>query len=313
MLTVFLKIISIFCMVAIGYMANKRDILPMDSNRYLVNLILVITNPCLIISSMSSQTLSSDTVRQAIEILAGSVVFFVAGAVIAFFIVRALHYDPAEDQGVLMVIITAVNSGFMGFPITKAIFGDTYFFLMVIQNIILNFYLYFLSVIQINYGQKKKSSLADVLRPLLNNCTYALIIGLIILVTGYRMPSLALDFFDTIANATIPVSMIVVGIQLAESNLTEMLKNTKLIAACLCNVVLMPLLTFLAVNWLPLMTESKVILIFAASFPCAVVSVAMAAQEKKNSALMAEGVALTTLFSLCTLPIVSVFLMSWYL
>ena len=75
MLTVFLKIISIFCMVAIGYIANKRNVLPMDSNKYLVNLILVITNPCLIISSMSSQTLSEDTIRQVIEILAGSVVF----------------------------------------------------------------------------------------------------------------------------------------------------------------------------------------------------------------------------------------------
>lgn len=107
--------------------------------------------------------------------------------------------------------------------------------------------------------------------------------------------------------------MIVVGIQLAESDLKKMLKNTKLIIACLCNVLLMPLLTFLAVNWLPLMTESKVTLIFAASFPCAVVSVAMAAREKKNSALMAEGVALTTLFSLCTLPFIAVFLMSRYL
>lgn len=313
MLTVFLKIVSIFCMAAVGYIANKRDILPMDSNKYLVNLILVITNPCLIISSMSSQTLSSDTIRQVAEILAGSVVFFVAGGAAAFFIVKALRYEPSEDQGVLMVIITAVNSGFMGFPITKAIFGDKYFFLMVIQNIILNFYLYFLAIIQMNYGQKKKSSPADVFRPLLNNCTYALIIGLIILVTRCRIPSPALDFFDTIANATIPVSMIVVGIQLAESDLKKMLKNTKLIIACLCNVLLMPLLTFLVVNWLPLMTESKVTLIFAASFPCAVVSVAMAAREKKNSALMAEGVALTTLFSLCTLPFIAVFLMSRYL
>lgn len=153
MLTVFLKIVSIFCMAAVGYIANKRDILPMDSNKYLVNLILVITNPCLIISSMSSQTLSSDTIRQVAEILAGSVVFFVAGGAAAFFIVKALRYEPSEDQGVLMVIITAVNSGFMGFPITKAIFGDKYFFLMVIQNIILNFYLYFLAIM----GYRTKS------------------------------------------------------------------------------------------------------------------------------------------------------------
>ena len=76
MLTVFLKTASIFCMVAVGYLASKKNILPAESNQYLVNLILTITNPCLIISSMSSQSLSQDTVRQAAEILIGASVFF---------------------------------------------------------------------------------------------------------------------------------------------------------------------------------------------------------------------------------------------
>lgn len=67
-------------MVAVGYLASKKNVLPAESNQYLVNLILTITNPCLIISSMSSQTLSSDTVRQACEILIGASVFFLAAA-----------------------------------------------------------------------------------------------------------------------------------------------------------------------------------------------------------------------------------------
>ena len=284
----------------------------MDSNRYLVDLLLKITSPCLIISSMSSQTLTARTVRQAVEIMAGSVIFFIAAAIIAFLIVKAMKYRPAEDQGVLMVIITAVNSGFMGFPVTKAIFGDQYFFLMVIQNVVLNFYLYFLAVIQMNYGQGRSGSLRDVIRPLLNNCTYALLIGLVILITRWQMPELVYDFFDTIAGATIPVSMIVVGIQLAESDLKKMLKNGKLIFASLCNVILIPVLTLLAVNWLPLTPESKLILVFAASFPCAVVTVAVSSKEGRNSGLMAEGVAMTTLFSLATLPVAAIALMQLY-
>lgn len=312
MLTVFLKIAMIFAMIAIGFIANKKDVLPAESNKYLVNLILVITNPCLIISSMSSQTLSSETVRQAAEILIGSVIFFVAAAIVAFFIVKALRYDPVEDQGVLMVIITAVNSGFMGFPITKAIFGNDLFFLMVIENVILNVYLFFLAVIQMNYGHRKKRSLKEIFMPLCNMCTFAVIIGLAILIIGFEMPPMLYEFFDTIANATIPVSMIVVGIQLSQSNLRKMLKNTKLIIVSLCNVIVIPALTFLAVNWLPLMNESKLILVFAAAFPCAVISVAISAKEGKNSALMAEGVAMTTTFSLLTLPVFAMFLMAQY-
>jgi len=312
MLSVFLKVASIFCMVAIGFAASRKDVLPMEANKHLVNLILTITNPCLIISSMSAQTLTPDTVRQAVEILIGSAVFFIAAAAVSFVIVKLLRYSPAQDQGVLMVIITAVNTGFMGFPVTKSIFGNHFFFLMVIQNIVLNFYLYSESIIQMNYGQKKKGSLKAAFRSLLNNNTYALFVGLVILITKFQMPDIASEFFTTIGDATIPVSMIVVGIQLADSNLRKMLQNTKLIIVCLCNVLLMPALTFLAVNWLPLMNESKLILVFASAFPCAVISTAMASKEGKNASLMAEGVAMTTLFSMATLPFIAMFLMAQY-
>lgn len=312
MVEVFLKVIVIFFMVAIGFAANKKKVLPMEANKYLVNLLLAITCPCMIIGSMASETLTQGTVRLAAEILIGSVLFFLFASLTALFIVKCLHCQPKEDEGVMMVIITSVNSGFMGFPVTKAIFGNTYFFLMVIENIVLNIYLYSLAVLQMNYGHRKKTSLKAVLRPLCNMCTLALAVGLIILFSGIRMPAVVLDFFNTVGDATIPVSMIVVGIQLAENDLRKTVKNIRLILAALANVLLMPALTFLAVNWLPLASESKLILTFAAAFPCAVVSVAMASKEGRNSGLMAEGVAVTTLFSMVTLPFIAIFLMSQY-
>lgn len=312
MLTVFLKIVSIFSMIAIGWVASKKDVLPWESNKYLVNLILVITNPCLIISSMSSQTLTGDTVRQVVEVLIGSTVFFLAAAGVAFLLVKLLRCRPLEDQGVFMVIMTAVNTGFMGFPVTKAIFGDEMFFLMVIQNIVLNFYLFFLAIIQMNYGQKSKASLKDVFISLCNMSTGAVIIGTVLMILRVEMPPILLEFFDTIGSATIPVSMMVVGIQLAKNDLVKMLKNRQLILVSLCNLIVMPVLTFLAVNWLPLMNPSKLILIFAACFPCAVITVAIAAKEGRNSDLMAEGVAVSTLLSLVTLPVAAMLLMNLY-
>ena len=106
--------------------------------------------------------------------------------------------------------------------------------------------------------------------------------------------------------------MIVVGVQLAENDLGRMVKNVRLIITSLANVLLMPALTFLLVNWLPLAAESKLVLVFAAAFPCAVVSVAVASKEGRNAGLMAEGVAMTTLFSMVTLPFIAVFLMTQY-
>lgn len=312
MLTVFLKIAAIFAMTAIGFIASKAGILPPESKKYLSNLLLFITSPCMIIGSMTSQTLNAHTFELMIQIVAGSFIFFLAAMCIALLIVKAMHCRQ-EDQGVLMVIITAVNTGFMGFPVTKAIFGNTYFFLMVIQNIVLNIYLYSMMVYQMNYGLHKKEGIKGMLMPMLNMCTYALIIGLVLMLLKVQLPDILADFINTIGDATIPVSMIVVGVQLSESSIRKMLTNRQLIIASLCNVILMPALTFLAVNWLPLAAETKLILIFAAAFPCAVVSTAIALKENRNAALMAEGVAMTTMLSMGSLPVVAIILTHLYL
>lgn len=312
MLTVFLKIAAIFAMTAIGFTASKTGVLPAESKKYLSNLLLFITSPCMIIGSMTSQTLDAHTFELMIQIVAGSFIFFLAAMAVSFLIVKLMRCD-SEDAGVLMVIITAVNTGFMGFPVTKAIFGNTYFFLMVIQNIVLNIYIYSMMVYQMNYGFRKKEGIKGMLMPMLNMCTYALIVGLVLMLLKVQLPDILADFINTIGDATIPVSMIVVGVQLSESSIRKMLTNKRLITASLCNVILIPVLTFLAVNWLPLAPESKLILIFAAAFPCAVVSTAIALKENRNAALMAEGVAMTTLLSMGTLPVTAIVLTNLYL
>ena len=312
MLTVFLKIAAIFAMTAIGFTASKTGVLPAESKKYLSNLLLFITSPCMIIGSMTSQTLDAHTFELMIQIVAGSFIFFLAAMAVSFLIVKLMRCDR-EDAGVLMVIITAVNTGFMGFPVTKAIFGNTYFFLMVIQNIVLNIYIYSMMVYQMNYGFRKKEGIKGMLMPMLNMCTYALIIGLVLMLLKVQLPDILADFINTIGDATIPVSMIVVGVQLSESSIGKMLTNKRLITASLCNVILIPALTFLAVNGLPLAPESKLILIFAAAFPCAVVSTAIALKENRNAALMAEGVAMTTLLSMGTLPVIAIILTHLYL
>lgn len=312
MIVVFTKILVIFSIIGVGFFANKTNLLPLESKDYLVKLLLSITSPCLIIASISTKELTSETFTQTLEVMVGSLAFFIIVPFISYFIVRMLRYNPIEDRGVMMVVVTAVNTGFMGFPITKSIFGDDYFFLMVIENIVLTIYLYLISVIQMNLGSNHKHNLKSMIKPLMNNCTLAALISLVLLFGHVKLPEPIYELTNMIGSITVPLSMIVVGVQLGESKFTAVLKNWKLIVASGCNVILVPILTFFAVNYLPITTEAKLILVLAACFPCAVVTVAVASQEGKNAGLLAEGVAITTLFSLITLPCFSMFLLNYY-
>lgn len=314
MLTVFIKILIIFVMIGIGYVCNRTKILPDESNEYLVNLLLIITSPCMLIASITSNKLTANTLTTTVQVMVGTLLFFFVAWVVSFLLLKIMRYEPKADRGVMMVIMCSVNSGFMGFPITKAIFGNEFLYYMSVSNIVFQFYCFFLAVIQMNYGSSHKIDIKGVFRYLSNPCMIAAILGMVLLFGGIKLPWYLMDLVDMIGDATIPISMIVVGVQLGGSDLRRMIRNGKLLLASLVNVALMPVMTFFIVEALPFLTwQTKLTLTFMTCFPCAVVVVAIAAKEQKNATLLAEGVALSTMLSLITIPIAALFLTSYYL
>lgn len=312
MAAVFIKVITIFAMIGAGFAANKAGVLPGQSSRYISALLVYVTTPCLVLSTIASQELTGEMVRMSAEVIIGTIVFFSAASLVSYLIVKALKYEPESDRGALCALMTSANTGFMGFPVTKAIFGDKIFFLFIVQNILLNIYLYSGAILQISQGSGEKISVRKIAKALMNPCMAAALAGVILMTTGTGLPGPVMEFLTTMGSSTIPISMIVVGIQLGSSDLGEVLSNLKLMFCCFCNVVLMPLLTLAAVWLLPLTDASKLTLVFAAAFPSAVLIVAISETQNKNSLLLSQGVAMTTLMSMFTLPVWAIILMQLF-
>lgn len=314
MATVFLKTLSIFAITVVGYIITKKGILPKETEPGIVNLLLLITTPCMIFNSLVTKELDPSISGKITLVLLGSLAYFIILPLICIPISKIFTKTPKEDIGVLTAIMVAVNTGFMGFPITKATFGDHIFFLIVIQNIVLNAYLYFISILQMNMGQKSSFDLKHTIKALLNPCMIVSLIGMALLFGSIRIPSPILDITDMLGSVTTPLSMIVVGMRLANSNFKSVIKNRDLIIASLFNVICSPIITFLLVNWLPFLpNDVKLLLVWSAAFPCAVIVASIAAKEGRNATLVSEGIALTTLLSLITLPIAATILTSLYL
>lgn len=313
MLIVFSKIMSIFLMILIGFIANKRNLLSDDAIPHMTNLMMYITAPCMVMGSIYSKTLSSDVITSTVQILIGSAVYFTAMTLLAFLFVKLLKFKPKEDWGMYMIALVTVNSGFMGFPVTKAIFGNDIFYLMVIGNIILNFYMFCVAPPILNIGSKVTMSFGEMLKTMVNIVFIAIIAGIVMLVLGVKPPAFIDDMVQAVGDATIPVSMLLVGMQLGSSHILSVLKNKRYLVINITAMVVIPLLTFLAVNPMNFLdTDVKVILIFTSAFPTAVASVAICDQYGKNAKGMAEIVSLTTFTSLITVPLIAAFLMSYY-
>lgn len=312
MLTIFSKVLVIFLMMAVGYLAQKKTILPEGADDIMNAYVMKLACPCLIISSMATSELRRSAILDTLLVAAGTVVFFIVTLLIAWLFLKAIRYTPKEEWGMMIVAIAFTNTGFMGFPVTKAIFGGYYLFLLVIQNIIFNLYMFILTPMLVHIGEPRRGFNKSYLKSLLQPTTIASFIGLILFLLQTGLPSMVDEFLGMLGDSTIPVSMVIVGYQLSKRPLHDIITNGKLVAVSFFRMLAIPLLTFLAVNWLPFTAPAKAILLFAACFPTAVIPATIAADEGKDPGSLSSVIALTTAMSLAILPLAAFFLMHWY-
>lgn len=323
MVLVINKVLAIFLLIAAGYFVGKIKVLPAGADKTLNILLIQIITPCMILSSITSKELTDDTFTATIQTLVGAALFFVLSGIVGFLFSKyILRIRPVSEVGVWAYSFGSVNTGFMGFPVTLALFGQDIFYLIVMHNVVLTVYLYSAGPSMIKIGEKhsetasvssEQNRLKAFFKSFANPNAVASLIALIMLFCGLHLPTTLFESVKTLGDATIPLSMLLVGIQLSESDLLSIIKNGKILAFSLVKMLLLPVLVFLCVNWLPLSAYVKTALIFAAVFPSAVATAPVCAMEGKGSLTAAKLIAITTLLSVGTIPLFATLLTQFYL
>ena len=62
-------------MVIIGLICYKTKLLQPEANEHLISLLINVTGPCLIITSITSKKLSDDTVMATVQMLLGTLIY----------------------------------------------------------------------------------------------------------------------------------------------------------------------------------------------------------------------------------------------
>ena len=121
------------------------------------------------------------------------------------------------------MIFVSMNTGFMGFPVTLALFGNDILYLIVLLNVVHTFYLYPFGSIQLSIGDSSEGGFncKNSLKNAANPCAVAAILGIICLFTGLKLPNVLFRSMDMIGDATVPISLLIVVMQLGNSNFSR--------------------------------------------------------------------------------------------
>ena len=208
------KVISIFLIMAVGLVANKIGILPTESKKYIVDLLILITTPCMVFTSITSKELTDDTIPMTLQTIGLAICIHIFCLLLGYVLFKKVFkVHPAENLGAYMFSFGSFNTGFMGFPITLALFGKDILYLMVMLNSMLCLYMYTFGpmILKIGSDEKKKLDIRSLLVTLKNPNTSLTIIGLVMLFTGLHLPAIPFECMETLGQATVPVSMLIVG------------------------------------------------------------------------------------------------------
>lgn len=301
MVIIFAKILSVFGISLVGFAANKMKWLPMESTKYLSLLLINIASPCLVIYSMSQEVLTDSAIASVIQTAGLMLLALVAATVLSVFAVRIMKV-PAADRGVFRTLLVLTNCGFMGYPLSLAVFGAKGLFLMIIANAVFMLYTYSVGVVMLISGRDQKLTAMTAFQSIISIPVVSTVIGLVIFAFGFRIPFLLENFLGTVGGITIPLSMIIIGIQLAESKPAEVLRNRHIFEALILKLVVFPVVLGLLLRLLPIDSFVYSIVIFAMVMPSAAIIPVLSELYGANAKLAAQVVFITTMCSIVTIP-----------
>lgn len=307
------QMLVLFGMMLTGFIIFRLKWTDQDMVSRLSGLVVNIFNPFLTISSVFGKTYSATGNlfwENLILVLVFYGILFAAG----FILVAVIR--PAKPESPIYRLMTLLpNCGFMGIPVVSSLLGTQYIIYVAIYMLAYNIiiYTYGIFLVKKSCPDKEqrtiKTSLWQQLRPLFfNSGVIASAVALIFFFGGFPVPESVESFCRYMGNPCIPLSMILIGCSLAAANLPAMLKNIRLYGFLLLKMLIVPVSCTLLTRVFPFDSAIHTLFILMLSMPAGSMVVLVTEQYGGRTECAASGVALSTLASIVTIPVVSLFL-----
>jgi len=194
------------------------------------------------------------------------------------------------------------NVGYMGLPVIDVIFPETGIFFGSIGVVVFHIFLWTYGA---NLFSKDDNKKKINIRKIFNNGVVAIIIGLFLMLTGIKLPGIIMTAVDMLAEATFPLSMLVIGSGLAQIKISDIFKDLNIITYSTLKLLIIPIAAFMILKYFKISDPIRSILILQIAMPAAANGVIFAERYRRNYVFAAETLFLSTLMAAFSIPAIS--------
>ena len=286
----------------IGFLCVKTHYLPKEVLPSVSKLVVRLTLPILIVTSLTKTELTPEKLLNcfAIVICGLAVIGFLM--LIGFFCEKLF---PKSAPPVTHRCMTAFgNVVFIAYPLIQSLYGTEGLFYATIFVFANDAWLWTYAVFSLSKQSGRSASLTSSLKKLINPSSIAFTLSFILMLFGVKFTGIAGDVLNGIGSTTTYISMIYIGGILAGVNLRGILRRPSHLVLAFIKLIAVPVLLIFALKITPLSETVRGVIVLQAAMPVSTVLVMLCSEYGGDADYSAEGVFITTLLSLGTLPLI---------
>lgn len=298
------QIIIFAILMFIGFIAARVKVITRDALGVLSGLIVKIILPALIFSIMAGSGVTIEEFLISGRLAIGVVICY-SLLIITGIIMSKLLKLQGKTANMFIALSSFGNMGFMGIPLIQAIFKEPSAKVCISVYTVIDMAILWTFGVYLCSRHNEKSGSLDTLKNMINPTTVALSIGFIIMAFKIPIPGLLMDTIAGIGGMSKYLTLIYLGGALAYVSVGNILKKPDIFVLGIVKMLVIPVIVYIILGFF-LPNIPRTILTLIAGLP-SMTTVAMVAKAyRSDDEYATEVIFVTTLFSLVTIPLVSV-------
>ena len=291
--------VVLFIIVVLGYALCKLGYMGEDFDRKLSSIVVDVTCPLLILSSVMGESLPDRTL--ILPLLGVGFLTYVLLLVFGFFVPRLIAADR-DDQGMIGFALMFANVGFIGYPIVSSIFGAKAVFYAALLNMPNTFFIFTAGVMLVKgeYSVRKLN-----LKLLFSPAMIAAFVAALLVAFDVHTPEIVARPVTMVGNITVPAALMIIGSSMAHLPLHDIIGSPKVYVASVVRLGVVPVslyFLFKVCGVSDIVNEINTVVI---AMPVASFGTMFCMKYGRNPALMTEMTFITTVGSIFTIPLIT--------
>ena len=292
MVILFIIVIVGYVLCKLGYMGDKFD-------QKLSAIVIDLTCPALILSSVMGDSLPDRSLIMPL-LGVGFLTYFIL-LIFGFFVPRLITKNR-DDQGMIGFALMFANVGFIGYPIVSSIFGQHAIFYAALLNMPNTFFIFTAGVMLVK-GEYSIRQLNP--KVLFSPAMIAAFVAALLVAFNVHTPDIISRPVTMVGNITVPATLMVIGSSMARLPIKEIIGSMKVYVSSLIRLVVIPLSMYFLFKVCGVDEVVNDINTVVIAMPVASFGTMFCMKYGRNPALMTEMTFITTVFSIITIPLVT--------